>query len=84
MNLQLQGHDDAMAILLAVHCQNITLLGVSTVILIGNREVTVFNPSEDRFTAMQVQTTRILMQPDVFMQWVHLRTYECFQVPLSH
>ena len=26
-----QGHDDALAILLAVHCTNIHLLGVSTV-----------------------------------------------------
>ena len=35
----LQGHDDATAIMLAVQCPNITLLGVSTVSLIDRGNV---------------------------------------------
>jgi inosine-uridine nucleoside N-ribohydrolase len=71
------GHDDAVAMLMAIHSTNVQLLGVSTVNYLKNVDHSMTH-TVDRPTATPVQSIRIKMLSDYSMHlmplWTSTRT----------
>jgi inosine-uridine nucleoside N-ribohydrolase len=83
-----QGHDDAIAILLAIHCPNVHLLGISTVS--SYCDAWFLHPfsqnmlQNNRCMAMQVLTALHEMLPDAYMLSEPRKTSVSTLALLSH